>query len=151
VVRLTSVAALVLALVVAGCGGGASGQAPADGGGAAPPVLEGPPLSTVIFGTAYDPSTLALDGKASSFKAGTSIVGVGRVLAARPASEVTVKLTSPGAPAVAPIPVSAGAGDPATVFAVDLTPLNLAPGTWIVNFVSPNNRVLATGNLAVTP
>jgi len=142
---------ILVAFALAACGGGA----PPDAGAsqAAAPAGGGdlPGLSNVIFGTGYDPATLAVIGKASSLKSGTPMVAVGRTLAPRPPAEVSVQISS-GGTRFPPRPVTAsGNPDSSDTFAADLTPDNLAAGTWIVSFISPKGNILASGTLSVTP
>jgi hypothetical protein len=142
---------LLVAFVMAACGGGApagagSSQAAAPAGGG-----DLPGLSNVIFGTGYDPATLAVIGKAGSLKAGTPIVAVGRTLAARSPAEVSVQISSGGIRFPAR-PVTASVNpDSSDTFAADLSADNLAAGTWIVSFISPKGSILASGTLMVTP
>ena len=148
-------AGFVITVVVAACGGG---SASADGGtsdGAAtpPPVTNGelPMGSSVLFGSAYDPATLAVADKSTTIKVGSPMVAVGRALAPVPASGVTVQVGAGGSAKPAR-PVSASDNpDNALYFAFDLTPDALGAGTWIVSFVNANGRILASGYLTVSP
>lgn len=145
---------VLTALLVVACGGGAPGDggAQASAPGAAP-VGNGdfPAGSSVLFGTAYDPATLAVAGKATKVKQGTPMVAVGRTLAPTDPAGVTVQVGAGGS-AKAPRPVTASDNpESAVLFAFDLTGDNLGPGTWIVSFLSPNNRILASGYLTVEP
>jgi hypothetical protein len=148
------VVTLAATLAVAGCGGSTSG-AGGTGGGAttAPAVTNGelPAGSSVLFGTAYDPATLAVAGKATNMKSGSTMVAVGRALAPMPAAGVTV-VVGAGGSAKPPRPVTVFDNpDSALFFAVDLTADQLGAGTWIVSFVSPDNRIIASGYLTVSP
>ncbi|MBA2382750.1 MAG: hypothetical protein H0V73_11625 [Chloroflexi bacterium] len=139
-------ALLVVAFVMAGCGGGDNGGGGGGGGGGA----DLPVAPIVIFGTAYDPATLAVAGKAGSLKAGTPMVAVGRAFTARPPGEVTVVVSS-GSSIKPARPVGASnSPDSADLFATDLTPDRLTPGTWQVEFHA-GGRIIASGFLAVTP
>jgi hypothetical protein len=142
-------ALLVLAWLVTACGGGATANGGGGGGGGGGSDLPAP--STVIFGTSYDPGTLAVAGKSGSLKTGTPMVAVGKAFTARPASEVTVQVGK-GSTNFAPRPIAASNNpDSADTFATDLTPDNLTPGTWVVSFLGANGRVIASGFLTVTP
>lgn len=152
--RLSTVfVVLVMAVVVAACGGG---SAPVTGNGstfdpAATPNPDLPGLSNVVFGTAFDPATLAVTGKLTTAKAGSPLVAVGRSLAPRAAADTKVLVTT-GGKRLDPIPVTASINpDSGDLFAVDLGPLNLSAGTWIVNFVNPQGRIVAAGSLQITP
>jgi hypothetical protein len=151
------VVALGVALAVTACGSeatgaeGGAGQAPGGGGGAAAGGTDLPNPSQVIFGTSYDPSSLAVAGTAKSLKAGSQIVAVGRTLAPHAASEIKVRVTLRAA-GPDPFPVTAAANPDSTdLFAADLTPLKLQPGTWTVAFVNSEGRVFASADLNVTP
>jgi len=79
------------------------------------------------------------------------MVAVGAAFTARPASEVTVKV-SKGAEVKGPFPVTASnTPDSATLFALDLGPLHLDAGTWQVEFFGANGRSVASGFLTVSP
>ena len=141
-------ALLVMAWLVSGCSGGGTAGGGGGGGGGGGADLPAP--STVIFGTSYDPSTLAVAGKAISLKAGTPIVAVGRTFTARPASAVTVQVGS-GSNSRSPRPVSASnSADNADLFAADLTSDQLPPGTWQIEFHA-GGKIVASGFLTVTP
>jgi hypothetical protein len=110
-----------------------------------------PAGSSVLFGSAYDPATLAVANKATNIKAGSPMVAVGRALAPLAPAGVTVQVGAGGnAKPPRPVTVSDNA-DKASYFAFDLTPDALAPGTWIVSFVNANGHVLASGYLTVSP
>jgi hypothetical protein len=104
----------------------------------------------VIFGTAFDPASLGVSGKATTLRQGSPIVAVGRTFAARPAAEVTVEVGSgatnfpPRAPSATNNPASAD------LFAVDLTNDHLTPGTWVIQLMA-GGRIVASGFLTVTP
>lgn len=141
--------ALLVGLIAAACGGSSSangtpgGNAPAGGG-------DIPGLSNVLFGSAYDPTSLAVSGKTAEIKAGSPVVAVGRALSPTPATDITVQLSAGGSNRP-PMPIAASDNpDNAVMFAVDLTSQNLGPGTWIVSFVA-EGRILASGYLKVTP
>jgi hypothetical protein len=146
----------ILALTLAACGGGGGsggGGAAASAAGAAP-VADGdiPPGSTVFFGSAYDPSTFAVADKTGKIAQGqTPIVAVGKGLAPVDGTGVQVQLTAGGKqkPLRAPDAIDNPAS--ASYFATDLSGDNLTPGTWIVSFVNPDGRVLASGFLSVGP
>lgn len=142
---------VILAMVLASCGGStpnASGGGGGGGGGGA----DLPVASTVIFGSAFDPTSFAVTGKTGSVKQGTvPLVAVGRIFTARPTSEVTVTVGS-GSRNFAPRPVTASnSADQADIFAFDLSNDNLGPGTWIVDFKTPAGKIVASGFLVVTP
>lgn len=140
-------ALLVMAWLVAACGGGSTGGGGGGGGGGAGEL---PAASTVIFGTAYDPTTLGVTGKAGSLKTGSPMVAVGRAFTVRPASAITVQVGS-GSNSRPVRPVSASnSADSADVFATDLGPDQLAPGTWVISFLA-GGKIIASGFLTVTP
>jgi hypothetical protein len=134
---------LVISLVVVGCGD--SGSPPAGGAN----VTTGkPPISAVWFGTAFDPATLALTDKTNSFKAGSPIVAIGTLLAARPPEELSVKIETSGS-VKATLPITPG-GDGNT-FGADLTSANLGPGSYLISFVDKAGKALASASFNVAP
>jgi hypothetical protein len=135
--------ALMVALVVAACGD----PAPAGGGGANVTTAK-PPVSAVWFGTAFDPTSLALTDKGNSFKAGTPTVAIGTLLSARPPEEMSVKVeTSGNVRATLPVaPVGVG-----NTLAVDLTSANLGPGSYLISFVDKTGKALASASFNVSP
>jgi hypothetical protein len=138
---------LVVTWLVAGCGGGSTGGGGGGGGGGGSDL---PAPSTVIFGTSYDPASLGVAGKAGSLKTGTPMVAVGRAFTPRPASSITVQVGS-GSSSRPPRPVSASNNaDSADIFAADLTPDQLSPGTWVVSFLA-GGKIIASGFLTVSP
>jgi len=149
---------VLLTLALAACGGGATGsdggngaQAPAS---VAAPVVNGelPGMGNVLFGTAWDPTTLGVTGKTTSVKQGTTpLVAVGRSLAPTDATGITVEIGQGGAAKPARPVAATDKPDKAQLFATDLAPDGLAPGTWIVSFLSKSGRTLASGYLVVTP
>jgi ABC-type glycerol-3-phosphate transport system substrate-binding protein len=138
------VAALLSALLVAACGGYGSGGG--GGGGAAGGV---PPPSVVWFGTAMDPATLSVTGKAESLGYGGPMVAVGHLLSQHPTSSIQVNVTSPGGSAQKFQVVAPNGAADSDVFGADLTSANLYPGTYTVNFVE-GGRIYATATLRVT-
>jgi hypothetical protein len=153
--RVLPIVFMSLALVLAACGGGGGG----DGAGAsaaasnpgAAPVTGGdtPPGSTVFFGSAYDPTTFAVAGKATKIKAGDKVVAVGKALAPVDGSGVMLelKLNGKAKPLRAPDAMDNPAS--ASFFGSDLSADGLTAGTWIVSFVNAQGRVLASGFLSV--
>ena len=134
---------LLFALVVAGCG---------SSGGAAPVgsnVTTGlPPASAVWFGTAFDPTSLALSDKANTFKAGSPTVAIGTLIAPRSPDQVQVQVEAGGS-VKASLPVAAGSVG--STFAADLTPAHLGPGTYLVMFVDAAHKSLASSSITLTP
>jgi len=153
--RVLAILLVSLALVTAACGGGGSGGggAAASAAGAAP-VADGdiPPGSTVFFGSAYDPATFAVADKTGKIAQGqTPIVAVGKSLAPVDGTGVQVQIKAGGKPKPLRAPVAMDNPANASFFATDLSGDNLTPGTWIVSFVNPEGRVLASGFLSVGP
>ena len=153
--RVLAILLVSLALVTAACGGGGSGGggAAASAAGAAP-VADGdiPPGSTVFFGSAYDPATFAVADKTGKIVQGqTPIVAVGKSLAPVDGTGVQVQIKAGGKPKPLRAPVAMDNPANASFFATDLSGDNLTPGTWIVAFVNPEGRVLASGFLSVGP
>lgn len=155
--RVPAILFAILALVLAACGGGGGGS---EGGGAAASaagaaaVANGaiPPGSTVFFGSAYDPSTFAVADKTGKIAQGqTPIVAVGKALAPVDGTGVQVEIKAGGKPKPLRAPVAMDNPANASFFATDLSGDNLTPGTWIVQFVNPEGRVLASGFLSVGP
>jgi len=140
-----------MALFVAGCGGGGSTDSGGGGGGGGGGAAGLPAASTVIFGTAFDPATLAVTGKAIQLKAGTAMVAVGRAFTARPAAEIVVTVGQ-GSTNFGAKPIAAS-NDPANadLFAYDLSGDKLTPGTWVISFTTPAGKILASGYLTVIP
>ena len=146
-------AVAIFALFVTACGGGTpdSGVAASGGGGGGGGAGDLPAASNVFFGASFDPATLALIGKTGTVKAGTPVVAVGRVFTPRPPAETVVTVVS-GSNRKPPRPVTASnSPDNADIFAFDLTPDALTPGTWVVSFTTPTGRIIASGFLTVTP
>jgi len=140
--------ALILGvLLLAACGSGGGGGDPGGGGGGG----EFPPGNVVWFGTSYDPTTVALIGKATTLKAGGPIAAVARLFTARSPSTVQVVISS-GSTVRARVPVgAANNGEQSDVFGIDLTNAGLTANTWIVSFVDAQERILASGFLTVVP
>jgi hypothetical protein len=135
---------LLITLVVAACGD--SGTPAGPGGGNVTTAL--PPLSAVWFGTAFDPATLALTDKGSSFKTGTPIVAVGTLVSPRTPDQVKVRIETSGS-IKAELPVAPGAVG--STFAVDLTTAGLGPGPYLISFIDNNRKNLASASFNVTP
>ena len=78
-------------------------------------------------------------------------MAVGKGLAPVDGTGVQVQLTAGGKqkPLRAPDAIDNPAS--ASYFATDLSGDDLTPGTWIVSFVNPEGRVLASGFLSVGP
>ena len=155
--RVLAILLAILALVTAACGGGGGGSggdgAAASAAGAAP-VANGdiPPGSTVFFGSAYDPSSFAVADKTGKIAQGqTPIVAVGKALAPVDGTGVQVQITEGGKSKPLRAPDALDNPASASFFATDLSGDNLTPGTWIVQFVNPEGRVLASGFLSVGP
>ena len=150
-------AVVVLAAIVTACGGGGgdggapAGGAPSAGGQGAVANGDIPAGSTVAFGSAYDPTTYAVADKTTKAKAGTPLVAVGRALAPVDGTGIQIEIKANGvakplrAPDVIDNPASA------TFFATDLSKDGLTPGTWIVQYINPAKRVIASGFLTITP
>jgi hypothetical protein len=139
----------ILAMAVASCGGSTPGGGGGGGGGGGAGDL--PVASTVIFGSAYDPTTLAVTGKTGTVKLGTvPLIAVARVFTARSPSEVSVTVGS-GSRNLAPRPPTASnSADKADLFAFDLSGDNLGPGTWVIDFMA-GGKIIASGFLVVAP
>jgi hypothetical protein len=141
------VAALLSALFVAACGGyGSGGGGGGGGGGAAGGV---PPPAVVWFGTAMDPATLSVTGKADSLGYGGPMVAVGHLLSPHTTSSIKVNVTAPGGSAQKFDVVAPNGASESDTFGADLTSANLYPGTYTVNFVE-GGRIYATATLRVT-
>jgi hypothetical protein len=144
---------VVLAMALAACGGEAPPAGPGGSVGGQGAVTNGtvPAGSTVAFGSAYDPTTYAVADKSTKAKVGATIVAVGKALAPVDGSGVKIEIKANGvakplrAPDVIDNPASA------SFFATDLTKDGLTPGTWIISYVNPDGRVLASGFLSVAP
>jgi hypothetical protein len=146
-------ALLVIGMVLGACGGDGSGggAAATDGGGGGGGGGDLPRGQSVLFGTSFDPVTLAVTGKDTKFTQGTPVVAVARTLTPRPMSEVSVTVQSPGQNAPKRPVTAAVNPDNGDLFAVDLSADNLGPATWTINFVSANGRIVASGFLTITP
>ena len=136
--------ALVIMAVVVGCGD----SGPPAGGGGANVTTEKPPVSAVWFGTAFDPTSLALTDKSSSFKAGSPIVAIATLLAARPPEELSVKIQTSGS-VKATLPITPGGVG--NSFGAELTSANLGPGSYLISFVDKTGKALASASFNVTP
>ena len=136
--------AVFIALVVAACGD----PGPPAGGGGGNVTTDLPPISAVYFGSAFDPATLALTDKGTSFKTGTPIVAIGTLLAARAPADVSVKIETSGS-VKATLPVAPGGVG--NTYGVDLTQANLGPGPYLISFVDTQRRSLASASFNITP
>jgi hypothetical protein len=134
--------ALMIALVVAACGD--SGP-PAGGGNV---TTDMPPISAVWFGTAFDPTSLALTDKGNSFKTGTPIVAIGTLLAPKAPEELSVKIETSGS-VRATLPIAPGGVG--NTYGVDLTSANLGPASYLVSFVDKSGKALASASFNITP
>lgn len=137
-----AIGALAIALVVAACGD----SGPPAGG--ANVTTDKPPIAAVWFGTAFDPTTLALTDKGSGFKAGSPIVAIGTLFAARPAEEVSVKIETSGN-VRATIPVAPGGVG--NTYGADLTTANLGAGSYLISFIDKTGKSLASSSFTITP
>ena len=141
--------AIVLAVATAlliGCSG--SGSPPPAGGGGGGGTGELPPVGSVWFGSAFDPASLAVTGKATSLKAGTPMIAVGHFLQPKPPEDMTVTVSKQQS-ILHRLPVTGGG--PAKAFGIDLSPQKLDAGNYVITFVDKNRRTLAAGTLVVTP
>jgi hypothetical protein len=152
--RVHASLALALSVALVACGGGSSGD---GGNGAAPASIEAPSvvgelpgIGNVLFGSAYDPTTLGVTDPVKKVKAGTSpLVVVGRTLAPVDPTGVTVQIGQ-GSNAMKPRPILASDKPAdAQLLAADVAVDNLPPGTWIVNFLSKRGRIIASGYIVV--
>ncbi len=135
--------ALAIALVVAACGD--SGPPAAAGANV---TTDKPPITVVWFGTAFDPTSLALTDKGTAFKAGSPIVAIGTLLTSRPPEELAIKIeTSGNVKATLPV-ASASVGN---TFAADLTSANLGPGSYLISFVDKGGKALASASFNISP
>lgn len=120
---------------------------PASGGTTVTGPGEYPPITAVWFGTAFDPTTLALTDKASTFKAGTPVVAIGTLLTPRAPEEISVTIETGGS-VRRTLPVAAAAGN---TLAVDLTPAALGPGPYLISFKDKAGKNLASASVTITP
>lgn len=141
--------AVCIALLVLGCGDAA--PAGGGGGGGGGGVSAGvPPLSVVWFGSAFDPASFAVTDKTSDVKQGSPVVAVGKLFTARPAEEISVRISA-GGNVRQTLPLAPGTTGTIEVAAADLTAANLGPATYIVSFVDKKGTVLAAGKLNIIP
>jgi hypothetical protein len=150
-----ALAILVTVLALAACGGGSSGGggAPQQSAAGAAPVTNGvvPPGSSIYFGSAYDPTTFAVADKSSRIKKGSPVVAVGKALAPVDPTGVKVRIEADGRPKPPRPPTAMDNASSATFFATDLTADALGPGTWVVSYLDPEGRTLASGFLTIIP
>jgi hypothetical protein len=148
-------AVLVLGVLVGACGGGgpAGNVNGANGSGGAAPVSGGdvPPGSSVYFGSAYDPTTFAVAGRTTKAKVGAPIVAVGKALAPVDGTGIKIEIKLNGTAKPLRPPDAMDNPTQASFFASDLSKDGLTPGTWIISFINPSNRVIASGFLSVAP
>jgi hypothetical protein len=137
----------VLTLVLVTACSSPPAAVPASGGTTVTGPGELPSISAVWFGTAIDPATLALTDKASTFKAGTPLVAIGTLLAPRAQEEMSVTVET-GGTVRHTVPVTAGVGN---TYAADLTPLNLGPGHYLIEFEDSTRKSLASASVTITP
>jgi hypothetical protein len=107
-----------------------------------------PPISAVWFGTAFDPTSLALTDKGNSFKTGTPIVAIGTLLAPKAPEELSVKIETSGS-VRATLPIAPGGVG--NTYGVDLTSANLGPASYLVSFVDKSGKALASASFNITP
>ena len=144
----SALGAVCIALLVLGCGDAAPAGGGGGGGGGVSAGV--PPLAVVWFGSAYDPASFAVTDKTSDVKRGSPVVAVGRLFTARAAEEVSAKVSA-GGTVITTLPIAPGASGTIEVAAVDLTPANLGPATYIVSFVDKKGTQLASGKLNIIP
>jgi hypothetical protein len=131
-----AVAALLTVMLVAACGSSAAPNVPASGGTTVTAPGEVPPITQVWFGTAFDPATMALTDRGTTFKAGSPLVAIATLLSNRAPEELTVTIEYLGSVRKT-LPVTGAVG--ATV-GVDLTPAGLGPGSYLISFKSTANQ-----------
>ena len=145
---------VLMAVVLAACGDSGGGG---GGGGGAQGIVGGPgttsedavpPIAAVWFGTAYDSATMAIYDRALKFKVGSPLVAVATLLTPRDAADVQVTIEINGS-VMKTLPLSPG-GTGAT-YGVDLTPVKLGPGGYLVTFRSTAGRNLASSSVTITP
>lgn len=138
--------ALLIILSLAACSE-APANAPASGGTTVTGPGELPPISAVWFGTAFDPASMALTDKASTFKAGTPLVAIGTLFSARPPEELSVTIETGGSIRQT-LPVAPGGTG--NTFGVDLTGANLGPGSYLISFKDKAQKSLASASVTIT-
>jgi hypothetical protein len=139
-------AAVLTLLLAIGCSSPPA-AVPASGGTTVTRPGELPPISAVWFGTAFDPATLALTDKASTFKAGTPLVALGTLLTPRAPEEMSVTIETGGSIRKT-LPVAAAVGN---TLAVDLTQAALGPGPYLISFKDKSGKNLASSSVTLTP
>jgi hypothetical protein len=149
-------AVLVVAWLAAACGGGAPAGGDGGGGGGpsgAAPAAGGavPPGSSVYFGSAYDANTYAVADKSTNIKAGSPIVAVGKALAPIDGTAVQLEIKANGNSKPLRPPDAMDNPSSASFFASDLSKDGLTPGTWIISYVLPGGRIVASGFLTISP
>jgi hypothetical protein len=138
--------ALLIILAVVACSE-APANAPASGGTTVTGPGELPPISQVWFGTAFDPASLALTDRASTFKAGTPVVAIGTLFTPRPAEEVSVTIETGGSIRQT-LPVAPGGSG--STFGVDLSGAGLGPGSYLISFKDKAQKTLASASVTIT-
>ena len=139
-----AVAALLTMVLVIACSSPPA-NVPASGGTTVTGPGELPPITAVWFGTAFDPATMALTDKGSTFKAGAPVVAIGTLLSARPPEELSVAISTGGSVRKT-LPVGPGVGN---TFGVDLGAMSA--GNYLVQFQDKARKNLASSSVTITP
>jgi hypothetical protein len=143
----------LIALVLAACGdsgggGGGDGASGIVGGPGTTSEAAVPPIAAVWFGTAYDSSNMNIYDRALKFKAGSPVVAVATLLTPRDPADLKITIETNGS-VKSKLPPSAGGTG--TTYGVDLTPLKLGPGSYLVSFQSAAGKSLASAGVTITP
>jgi hypothetical protein len=140
--------AALLTMVLAVACSSAPANVPASGGTTVTGPGELPPVTAVWFGTAFDPTTMALTDRGMTFKVGTPLVAIATTLTPRAPEDLGVTIETNGnirqTLKVAPGVVGSTVG-------VDLTAANLPPGSYLITFKDKAKKSLASASVTVTP
>jgi hypothetical protein len=144
---------LFIAALLAACGdsGGGGGNEGATGivGGPGTTVEQAvPPIAAVWFGTAYDSATMNIYDRAMTFKHGSPLVAVATLITPRDPSDLKITIETNGSVKATLPPSPGGTG---TTYGVDLTPQKLAPGSYLISFLSKAGKNLASSSVTITP
>jgi hypothetical protein len=145
---------VLIALMLAACGdsggggGGGEGATGIVGGPGTTSEDAVPPIAAIWFGTAYDSANMNIYDRAQTFKAGSPVVAVATLITPRDPSELKITVEINGSVKSTLPPSPGGTG---TTYGVDLTPLKLGPGGYLVSFLSSTGKNLASASVTITP
>lgn len=122
----------LIALLVVACGGGAVGA-------------DVPPVGSIWFGTSFDPSSFAMQGRASTATTGSTVALVAHLPRSVSGGEVALRVTVDGQPLGTTTINFSGSGE-----LVGLTYTLAFPGAYAFTVADVGGNALASGTLTAT-